>query len=117
MLVGQVSAILGVAIFAAGVVASGLPLVVLGLFVSIASLGLVMPAATALGMAEAPGHAGAASGVMGISQFTVGALASPLAGLAGSPWSLVVVMGVSAVAGLVVRLALLAGTRAEPVAA
>jgi len=117
LLVGQVSAILGVAIFAAGVVASGLPLVVLGLFVSIASLGLVMPAATALGMAEAPGHAGAASGVMGISQFTVGALASPLAGLAGSPWSLVVVMGVSAVAGLVVRLALLAGARAEPVAA
>ena len=117
LLVGQVSAILGVAIFAAGVVASSLPLVVLGLFVSIASLGLVMPAATALGMAEAPGHAGAASGVMGISQFTVGALASPLAGLAGSPWSLVVVMGVSAVAGLVVRLALLAGARAEPVAA
>jgi len=109
LLVGQVSGIVGVAVLALGVGASNLPLVVAGLFVAIASLGLIMPAATALGMAEAPGRAGSASGVMGISQFTVGALASPLAGLGGSPWSLVAVMGASAVAGLLVRVLLLLG--------
>lgn len=110
LVVGQISGIVGVALFGVGVAFSSLPLVVMGLFVAIASLGLVMPSATALGMAEAPGRAGSASGVMGISQFTVGALASPLAGLGGSPWSLVVVMAVSAVAGLVVRVLLLLGT-------
>jgi len=111
LVVGQVCAILGVAALAVGVAASSLALVVLGLFVAISTLGLVMPTATALGMAEAPGRAGSASGVMGICQFTVGAIASPLAGLGGSAWSLVVVMGVSAVAGLVLRILLLLPTR------
>ena len=62
-----------------------------GLFLAVASLGLVIPAATTLGMAAAVGRAGSASGVLGICQFTVGAIAAPLAGAGGSPWSLVVV--------------------------
>jgi len=109
---GQVVAILG-ALFA-GVARTSLPVFLVGLFLAVASIGSVMPTATSLAMAEAPGRAGSASGVMGICQFSVGALASPLAGLGGSPWSLVVVVGVSAVAGLVLRILLLGPKHVSP---
>ena len=104
--VGQVATVLGSVGLVLGVWWSSLPLVLVGLFVAIASLGLVMPNATALGMRQAEGRAGSAAGVMGICQFTVGAIASPLAGLGGSAWSMVVVIGVCAVAGIVLRLLL-----------
>lgn len=104
--IGQLATVVGSVGLVLGVWWSSLPLVLVGMFVAIGSLGLVMPNATALGMREAEGRAGAAAGVMGICQFTVGALASPLAGLGGSAWSMVVVIGVSAVAGVVLRLLL-----------
>ena len=78
------------------------------------TFGLVMPMGTAIGMQEAPGRAGSAAGVLGIAQFAFGALASPLAGIGGSPWSMVIVIGVSAVLGLVLRVLLLRGTTPEP---
>ena len=111
---GQVVAILGAAVLFAGVARTSLPVFLVGLFLAVASIGSVMPTATSLAMAEAPGRAGSASGVMGICQFSVGALASPLAGLGGSPWSLVVVVGVSAVAGLVLRILLLGPKHVSP---
>jgi len=111
---GQVVAILGAAVLFAGVARTSLPVFLVGLFLAVASIGSVMPTATSLAMAEAPGRAGSASGVMGICQFSVGALASPLAGLGGSPWSLVVVAGVSAVAGLVLRILLLGPKHVSP---
>ncbi len=104
---GQIGTVLGSVALLVGVARGSLPTVLVGLFVAVASLGLVMPNGTALGMREAEGRAGAASGVLGICQFTVGSLASPLAGLGGSPWSLVVVMLVSAVSGVVLRFLLL----------
>jgi DHA1 family bicyclomycin/chloramphenicol resistance-like MFS transporter len=107
LLTGQLAALVGVGVLALGVAGHVLAVVVAGLLVCIASIGLVMPTGTALGMAQAPGRAGSASGVMGICQFTAGAVASPLAGLGGSAWSLVAVMALSAVAGLVLRLLLL----------
>jgi len=107
LLAGQITAIIGCAVLAVGVGRTSLPLVMAGLFLAVASLGLVMPTATSLAMAHAPGRAGSASGVMGICQFAVGAAASPLAGLGGSAWPLVAVMATSAVAGLGLRLALL----------
>jgi DHA1 family bicyclomycin/chloramphenicol resistance-like MFS transporter len=109
--VGQLDAVGGAALVAAGVAADSLPCVLLGLFVAISSIGLVMPSATALGMAEAPGRAGSASGVVGICQFGAGSLAAPLAGLGGSPWALVTVMGVGALAGPVLLTLLLHHTR------
>ena len=108
--VGQCTAVVGVALFAAGVFASALPLVLVGLLMAIASLGLVMPSATALGMAEAPERGGSASGVLGICQFTAGSLAAPLAGAGGSPWSMVAVLGFGAVVGPVLLRLLLRGT-------
>jgi MFS transporter, DHA1 family, multidrug resistance protein len=104
--IGQVTALLGTGVLAVGVGRHTLPLVLAGLFVAVASIGSVMPTATTLGMAEAAGRAGSASGVIGICQFTVGAIASPLAGLFGSPWSMVVVMSVSLAVGLVLRVVL-----------
>ena len=115
LLLGQVAAIAGTAVLGVGVWRGVLALVLLGLFVAVASIGFVMPTATSLGMAEASDRAGSASGVMGICQFTLGALASPLAGLGGSAWSLVVVMAACVVCGLALRLGLLRG--AAPIAA
>ena len=104
---GQLGMVLGAAVLASGLAVSSLAAVLLGLFVAVSSLGLVMPNGTALGMRQAEGRAGTAAGVLGICQFTVGAIASPLAGLGGSPWSMVVVIGASAVAGLLLRVLLL----------
>lgn len=114
LLVGQVGAIVAAAIAAVGVASASLVLVVLGLFLMMCTFGLVMPMGTAIGMQEAPGRAGSAAGVLGIAQFAFGALASPLAGIGGSPWSMVIVIGVSAVLGLVLRVLLLLGTTPEP---
>ena len=114
LLVGQVGAVVAAGVVALGVATVLLPVVVAGLFLMMCSFGLVMPMATAIGMHEAPGRAGSAAGVLGISQFLVGAVATPLAGLGGSPWSMAAVIGVAAVLGLVLRLLLVAGTTPEP---
>ena len=99
LLVGHSVLVVGVAVLAAGVGVHLLALVCAGLFLTISSLGLVMPSSMALGMAAAGGRAGSAAGVFGIIQFACGAAASPLAGWGGSPWSLVIVLGVGAVGG------------------
>ena len=115
LLVGQLLVVLGVVTLGVGVAVSRLGVVLAGLFVAIACVGLVMPAGTALAMSAAPDRAGSASGVIGIAQFTVGAVASPLAGLGGSPWSFVTVLGVCAVAGpVLVRILLPQEDWAEP---
>ncbi|WP_426592387.1 multidrug effflux MFS transporter [Cellulomonas sp. McL0617] len=102
---GHMTSGTGAAVLVVGVGLHSLPLVMGGLFLAVASLGLVIPAATTLGMAAAADRSGSASGVLGICQFTVGAIAAPLAGAGGSPWSLAAVVTVSAVAGpLLLRL-------------
>jgi MFS transporter, DHA1 family, multidrug resistance protein len=72
-------ALLGVVLAGAGVW-SIVPL----LFVVVASLGLVMPNATALALADHPRVAGSASGLLGVLQFIVGAAAAPLVGVGGT---------------------------------
>jgi len=57
-------------------------LVALALVVS--SIGLVNPNATALALADHPSDAGAASALLGTSQFLIGAAAAPLVGLGGA---------------------------------
>ncbi|WP_211330379.1 multidrug effflux MFS transporter [Prauserella muralis] len=53
------------------------------LFVTVSSLGLVMPNATSLALADHPQTAGAASALLGVLQFIIGGVASPLVGFAG----------------------------------
>jgi DHA1 family bicyclomycin/chloramphenicol resistance-like MFS transporter len=69
------------------VVLSGLGLigVLLPLFVLVASLGLIAPNATALALANVnPQIAGSASALLGVLQFSIGALVAPLVGIGGT---------------------------------
>jgi DHA1 family bicyclomycin/chloramphenicol resistance-like MFS transporter len=111
---GQLIAVAGVVVMAVGLIAGSLPVLLLGLFTAISCVGLIMPAGTSLGMGEAPGRAGSASGVLGICTFAAGALAAPLAGFGGSPWSMVIVLAAGAVAGPILLRLLLHGTRPAP---
>jgi MFS transporter, DHA1 family, multidrug resistance protein len=73
----------GLALLAAAVAGVGLPLILPGLFVVVASVGFVLPNATALALAAHAHDAGSASGVLGLAQFAIGAAAAPLVGVAG----------------------------------
>jgi DHA1 family bicyclomycin/chloramphenicol resistance-like MFS transporter len=53
------------------------------LFVSVSSVGITLPNATALALTDYPHAAGSASAVLGTFQFAVGGLAAPLVGAAG----------------------------------
>jgi MFS transporter, DHA1 family, multidrug resistance protein len=117
LLVGQSSTLVGCALLGCGLASSLLPLVLLGLFLAIASMGLVMPSSMSLGMQVAIGGAGAAAGLMGIMQFTTGAVLSPIAGLGSTGWAMVTVMSASALCGTVGRALLSRGTVAPPVPA
>ncbi len=73
----------GVALLAAALTGTGLPLILPALFVLVASIGLILPNAVALALAPHPDVAGSASGMLGLAQFAVGAAAAPLVGIAG----------------------------------
>ncbi|MGW1836213.1 multidrug effflux MFS transporter [Streptomyces sp. BBFR2] len=54
-----------------------------GLFVLMASMGLVMPSTNTLALLRTPHAAGSASALLGTSTFLLGSVASPLVGIAG----------------------------------
>jgi MFS transporter, DHA1 family, multidrug resistance protein len=58
--------------------------ILLPLFLVVTSVGLVAPNATALALNDFPDTAGSASAVLGVLQFSVGALVAPLVGLDGN---------------------------------
>ncbi len=60
-----------------------LPYLLGSLFVMVSALGLIFPTATAMALADHPHQAGTASSLLGLGQFTAGAIAAPLVGLAG----------------------------------
>ncbi|MDH2393200.1 Bcr/CflA family multidrug efflux MFS transporter [Streptomyces sp. HNM0663] len=61
----------------------GLAPVAAGLFTLMSAMGLAMPNTNASALMRAPHAAGSASALLGTSSFLVGALASPLVGIAG----------------------------------
>jgi DHA1 family bicyclomycin/chloramphenicol resistance-like MFS transporter len=63
---------------------SGLVAVLVAFFIAVSAIGLVMPNATAQALAGDPRTSGSASGLLGLSQFVLGAAVAPLVGLAGS---------------------------------
>jgi DHA1 family bicyclomycin/chloramphenicol resistance-like MFS transporter len=77
------SALGGLTLLVAALAGAGLPLILPGLFVVVASTGFVLPNATALALARHAHDAGSASGVLGLAQFAIGAAAAPLVGVAG----------------------------------
>ena len=111
--VGQLITLIGAIVLAIGLTTSQLPILLLGLFLTIASIGTVSPTSTSLGMRSVIGGAGAAAGVMGITQFTAGALLSPIASLGTSGWAMVLVILTCAAVGIAGRLILQRGTK-EP---
>jgi len=85
LLAGLLTAVTGGAVLVATTVGNlALPAVLPGLFLIVASVGLVMPNATALAMAGRPEQAGSASALLGVLQFALGAAAAPLVGAAGT---------------------------------
>jgi MFS transporter, DHA1 family, multidrug resistance protein len=80
---------LGVALTGTGVLLAsalldaGLAGILAGLVVTVIGVGLVLPNATTLTLADHPEHAGSASALLGTAQFLVGAGTAPLVGIAG----------------------------------
>jgi MFS transporter, DHA1 family, multidrug resistance protein len=83
------------------------------LFVMVSSIGMVLPNAAALALADHPRTAGSASALLGLAQFSIGAMAAPLAGVAGSHTALPmgIVMATLSAAGFVCLHALAGATR------
>jgi DHA1 family bicyclomycin/chloramphenicol resistance-like MFS transporter len=73
-------------------------------FVTVASVGLILPNATALAMNRVPEAAGTASGLFGLTQFSFGATGAPLATAAGgtTATTMAVTMAALALAALLV---------------
>ena len=68
------------------------------LFAVVASLGFVMPNATALALTDYPHVAGSASALLGVLQFLIGAAVAPLAGVAGSESAVPMAVTIAALA-------------------
>ncbi|WP_103350219.1 multidrug effflux MFS transporter [Amycolatopsis sp. CA-128772] len=73
----------GVFVLASVVLRAPLAVLLVSLFVLVSSIGLVMPNASSLALASHARSAGAASALLGVLQFVVGAAATPLVGLGG----------------------------------
>lgn len=74
----------------------GLAAVLVALFLVVSSIGLVLPNASALALADHPRTAGSASALLGLCQFVFGAIAAPFVGLGGTgtavPMTVVIVV-------------------------
>ncbi len=72
------------ALLAAGLTHAPLPLLLVALFFSIASNGVIATTAASLAMQSQGQRAGSASAVIGVTMFTLGALAVPVTGMGGT---------------------------------
>ncbi|MBE1471834.1 DHA1 family bicyclomycin/chloramphenicol resistance-like MFS transporter [Kibdelosporangium phytohabitans] len=88
---------------------AGLVVVLVPMFVIVSSVGVVMPNAAALGLADQADNAGAASALIGITQFIIGGLLAPLAG--HGAMAMAVLMAAVALAAMMAYLGL---TRHQP---
>jgi DHA1 family bicyclomycin/chloramphenicol resistance-like MFS transporter len=86
LLAGALTAVAlgGGGLFLAVISGVGLVGILPALFVVVASQGMVFPNAAALALTDHPHSAGSASALLGLLQFILGALASPLVGIAGA---------------------------------
>lgn len=76
------------------------------LFLTVASIGVVLPNTTALALSAHADAAGSASAVIGVSQFLFGALAAPLVGIGGVGTALpmaVLILALSVAANVALR--------------
>lgn len=71
-------------LLAATLLGAGLAVILPALFLVVASVGLIAPNATALGLERHGADAGAASALLGLAQFLVGAVVPPVASAGGA---------------------------------
>lgn len=74
----------GLLVLAAVVARTGLLGILPGLFLTVSSIGLIVPNATALALADYRATAGSASALLGLAQYIIGAVAAPFVGIGGS---------------------------------
>ncbi|MEU7006207.1 Bcr/CflA family multidrug efflux MFS transporter [Streptomyces sp. NPDC046332] len=96
----------------------GLAPVAAGLFVLMSAMGLAMPNTNAQALMRTPHAAGSASALLGTSSFLIGAIASPLVGIAGEATAvpMAVVQLVCAAGALACFLGLCRPWRSQPAA-
>ncbi|KAA5824715.1 Bcr/CflA family multidrug efflux MFS transporter [Saccharopolyspora hirsuta] len=94
----------GVAVAVSAATGAGLAGLLPALFLVVSSIGMVSPNATALALSGHPETAGSASALLGVMQFSAGALAAPLVGSAGTDTALPMglVMGALSLAAVLV---------------
>ncbi|GAA5152605.1 multidrug effflux MFS transporter [Pseudonocardia eucalypti] len=78
----------GLELLVATALGLSLPFVLVGLFVVVASVGLIAPNAVALALADRKEEAGNASALLGLTQFALGAAAAPAVGWLGGAGAL-----------------------------
>ncbi|WP_372670512.1 multidrug effflux MFS transporter [Amycolatopsis kentuckyensis] len=100
----------GALVLVAALTRAPLAFLLVSLFLLVSSIGLVMPNASSLALASHARSAGAASALLGVLQFVVGAVATPLVGL-GGPGTAVPMAATMAGFALLALLAYLALTR------
>ncbi|MFD2418530.1 multidrug effflux MFS transporter [Amycolatopsis pigmentata] len=101
----------GLGVLLAAVFALPLPALLVPLLFLVSSMGMVTPNASSLAMAEQPHRAGSASALLGVLQFLIGGLATPLVGIGGE--STAVPMGV-VMAGFATTALILFATMTRP---
>jgi DHA1 family bicyclomycin/chloramphenicol resistance-like MFS transporter len=79
-----VSAVGGIGLTIAGLLGAGLGVTLPVLFLTVASVALIMPNATAIGLTDQGSRSGTASGVMGMAQFAIGGVIPPIVSTAGA---------------------------------
>lgn len=95
----------GLILLATGLLDLPLPAAITGLALTMAAVGLVLPNATALAMADrSPTTSGSASALMGLAQFALGGLAAPLTGLISAQSAIPLAVIILAVTGLAIPL-------------
>ncbi|MEU0797428.1 multidrug effflux MFS transporter [Amycolatopsis sp. NPDC005961] len=100
----------GASVLASALFRAPLGFLLVSLFLLVSSIGLVMPNASSLALASHARSAGAASALLGVLQFVVGAVATPLVGL-GGPGTAVPMAATMAGFALLALVAYLALTR------
>jgi DHA1 family bicyclomycin/chloramphenicol resistance-like MFS transporter len=74
----------GLTVLGAVLAHAGLPALLAGMFIVVASVGLVMPNSMALALNDHGDMAGTAAALIGVAQYLTGAIVAPLAGLSGA---------------------------------
>ena len=81
------------------VAGAGLVALLVSLFAVVSAIGLVVPNATALAMADHPRTAGSASALLGLATFVFGAAAAPLVGVGGTGTAVPMAVVIACAAG------------------